>query len=227
MRCAREKIRSFGSRFTLAITEHEADRLLAAIDPHDIFGVRNRELLRLVCHTGLRVSDLCGLTAGLVSHNGVPRQVLHLPASSTKGHHSRIAPLNAVARECVAIILAFNKRHGFSVVADALLLVSRRHQPISVRYVRRLVGGLREAAGLDVAAVPHSLRHLFASNVARRAGMHVCKELLGHARLETVATYAHVTREDLVAAVNQLSGHALAREGSDQVAVSARGNLIS
>ncbi|MBM3462815.1 MAG: hypothetical protein FJX76_12000 [Armatimonadetes bacterium] len=205
------------------ITEYEADRLLAAIDTREIFAVRNREMLRLVCHTGLRVSELCGLTAGLVSHNGVPRQVLLLPAAITKGHHARIVPLNTVARECVAIILAFNKRHGFSVVADALLLVSRRHQPISVR----CVAGLREAAGLDVAAVPHSLRHLFASNVARRAGVHVCKELLGHARLETVATYAHVTREDLVAAVNQLSGHALAREGSDQVAVSARGNLIS
>jgi site-specific recombinase XerD len=184
----------------------EVQQLLQAVNRRAPFGERDHAMLALALHTGLRVSELVGLDIRHVAHDGQPRQALHLPSELGKGGRERILPLNDVARRAVAVILDFNRRRGFSTAADRPLLVNRKHDRISVRYVQRLMEATREKAGLDVQATPHTLRHSFASRVACKTGnLRVVQQLLGHKRLSTVEIYTHPTREELEAAVALLA----------------------
>lgn len=188
------------------INESEAGRLLAAISTDDIFGPRDRAMLMLVLHTGLRVAELCGLDIHHVALDGQPRQALHLPSALAKGGHERTIPLNDVARRAVAAILGFNARYGFSTAPTAPLLVTRKHQRITVRSVQRLVAQLRERAGLDVPATPHSFRHCFATELMRASSnLRIVQKALGHKRLQVTQVYTHPTNDDLAAAVAALA----------------------
>ena len=85
--------------------------------------------------------------------------------------------------------------------------MGKYHQRISARYVQLLVQRLRNKAGIDIPASPHSFRHAFTSRVAEKTGGNVLilKELLGHRRFETVQIYAHVSRAQLAEAVGLIA----------------------
>ena len=129
-------------------------KLLRAIDLRDPFGPRDYCVLVLAAHTGLRISELVGLTVHMVFHQGAPRQVLDLPAQLCKNHHGREIPLSPTARKAIGKIVRFNVARGFSIAPHAPLLVSRRHNQLPVCYLQRLVAQLRKQVGLDVKASP-------------------------------------------------------------------------
>ena len=183
----------------------EIRNLLHTLTPRSPFGARDLAMLVLALHTGLRVSELVGLDVSHVASSQGPRQTLDLPAGLAKGGSGRLIPFNQVARDAIADILAFNQRRGFSVAPGAPLFVNRRHQRLSTRYVQRLMEALRNQADLDVHATPHTLRHTFASQVARKHGnLRAVQALLGHRRLATVEIYTHVDRQELAEAVATL-----------------------
>ena len=162
-------------------------------------------MLVLAYHTGLRVSELTGLDVVDVSVDGQPRSLLHLPASIAKGRHSRLVPLNETAQRAIVALLSFNTRRGFSVAPHAPLLVTRKHTRLSARAVQLRVAELRQLAGLDVQATPHSFRHAFGSRIAEKTGnLRVVQQLLGHQRLNTSQIYVYVSRS-LCKAVEKLA----------------------
>jgi len=137
-----------------SLTQAETQKLLDAIDPReDLFGVRDRAMLELALHTGLRVSELVGLSIKDVSSNGLARETLHVPASLAKYSRGRMLPLNSTARRAIHTILYFNKSHGFSVAAEA---VTASGGQIPSAYL----GALRAAPG---AALAQQGRHRYPS----------------------------------------------------------------
>ncbi|MHB2018405.1 MAG: tyrosine-type recombinase/integrase, partial [Candidatus Xenobia bacterium] len=167
--------------------------------------VRNHWLLVLFLHTGLRVSEMAGLSVGDVSWNGQPRQRLYVPKHLAKGGRSDgWVPLNTTARQAISEILAFNHRYGFSGASEAAFLTTRKHTHISARSIQALVQKLRERAGLDVPATPHVLRHTFISKLSRHTNLVVVQQAARHRRLETLRVYAHARPEEVCAAVEQL-----------------------
>jgi integrase/recombinase XerD len=136
------------------LTTDQVRRLLAVISPKTAFGYRDRAMLILALHTGLRVSALSGLPVAHVSHKGQPHQWLPVDRELGKGRKERQVPLNEFAQKAVLAILAFNAKRGFSVEPAAPLLVNRQHEHLNVRAIQRLVQQYREMAGLDIAATP-------------------------------------------------------------------------
>jgi site-specific recombinase XerD len=184
----------------------ELDQLLGVIPPRSPFGARDRAMILFDLHTGLRVSELCGLIVHHVAFQLQPRRRLDFPAALGKGGRSRVIPLNSVARQAVVDLLEFNRVRGFQVAPAAPLLYNRDHQPLTPRAVRAIMQKYREAAGLDVKASPHSLRHTFASRIVAATGnAHYAKELLGHRRLNTVEHYLHSQPHQLDQAVELLA----------------------
>lgn len=176
-------------------------RLLGAINLASAFGRRDHALIRLAAQTGLRVSELVGLDVGLVWSNGSAREWLDLPYQIAKGSRSRIIPLSPQARRAVEELVGFLQLRGFQSTPTSPLLQDRRHHRLPVREVQRMVQVARERAGLDIRATPHTLRHGFASEAARKVGLHNVQELLGHKKITSTQIYLHTRPEDLVAAV--------------------------
>ncbi len=173
------------------LTADQVRRLLAVIPPRSAFGYRDRAMLILALHTGLRVSELSGLTVGHVSHQGQPKQWLCVDRELGKGRKERQVPLNEWAQKAVLAILAFNAKRGFSVEAGAPLLVNRRHEHLNVRAIQRIVQQYREMAGLEIAATPHSFRHTFATGYVEKSNTSRAQKVLGHRSLSSTERYLH------------------------------------
>lgn len=169
------------------------------------FGRRDALLISFGYHTALRVGECAGLVVHLVARDGQPRQFLHLPASICKGSRGRVVPLNDKAQACIRQLLAFNCARGLSTAPAAPLFQNRRHGPLSVRSMQKLVAHYREKAGLDVRATPHTLRHSSASHmvVAGVPTVYV-QQILGHRHLSSTQVYCHLSKEQLLEAARAL-----------------------
>lgn len=188
------------------LTKAQENQLLGAIRPREPFGVRDRALVILDLHTGLRSCELCGLNVENVAMDEVtPRSWLDLPGRIAKGKNNRCVPLNETAQSAILEILRFNKARGFSVAPGAPLLVTREHKRLPTRSLRDLMQRYRERANLDIKASPHTLRHTNASRLASAGvNLRVIQQNLGHIKLETVELYVHATAEEREDAVRRL-----------------------
>jgi site-specific recombinase XerD len=180
--------------------------MLAEVELKLAMGPRDYLLLVFAYNTGLRVGELSSLDVANVAINGVPRQTLHIRAAVAKGGQGRLVPLNSLAQKAVSKLLSFNRARGFSVSDEAPLFVTKKHQRLSVRTIQWMVEQLRNKAGIDFQASPHSIRHAFATNVLNTTGnLRAVQVLLGQKRLTSTEVYLHSRRDDLAAAVESLA----------------------
>lgn len=183
-----------------AISRSEIRQILGAINLTKYpFGKRDYLLILFGYSTALRVGEISGLTIGMVDNDREPRQYLHLPAAISKGSRGRLVPLNAKAQECVQKLLTFYNQIGFSTAPDAPLFQHRKGGRLSVRSIQKLVALYRDAAGLDVRATPHTLRHAAASHMiaAGVPTVHV-QRILGHRKLSSTNVYCHPHQSELL-----------------------------
>ena len=172
------------------LTAHEIDGLLegsarSAQDP--AIELRDRAVVELLYGSGVRVSELCGLTVRDIGQDGIARVW-------GKGAKQRRVPMSAAALDAVADWL----RNGRDAVAtnespsDALFL-NRAGRSLTPRDVRRLLDR-RSVAPTH----PHALRHTFATHLLDGgADLRAVQEMLGHADLATTQIYTRVSRERL------------------------------
>lgn len=156
-------------------------------------GHRNLALAQLGIQAGLRVSEMVRLVGGdlkLRERSGEVR------VRDSKGHRSRVVPLNAPARR---VLRRYLGERGEPGEGDVVFL-SERGSPLSKRAVQHAVTVMAARAGIDRIVVgPHTLRHTFALRyLAENPGDLVgLAQLLGHESLDTTAIYVQPSREDL------------------------------
>jgi len=166
----------------------EVEALLAAPERSTWTGRRDHALLLLAVQTGLRVSELIGLTLGDV-HLGAGAHV----ACHGKGRKDRITPLTKVSVSVLRVWLA--ERAGEA--ADPLFC-SGRGRPLSrdavehrlARYAASAARACPSLQGKRVTA--HVLRHTAAMQLLK-AGVDtsVIALWLGHERVDTTQIYLH------------------------------------
>lgn len=183
--------------FSLSVAQ--VRRLLGSVNLRSPFGKRDYLLILFLYETGLRVGECSGLIVHHVySREGKAREWLHLPAMLCKGSRGRSVPLNATARACVEKLVSFNRERGFSVAPAAPLFCHRKHGPLSVRSIQKIIKHYRELADLDLPATPHTLRHSMASQLLASGGSLVsAQKMLGHRRIASTQVYSHASLEQL------------------------------
>ena len=162
-------------------------------------------LLELLYATGLRVSELVGLTvqAAMAEPDFI--------AVKGKGGRERLVPVSSEARKAVSAYLAALRAEPGE--ASRFLFpshgaaghLSRQHFALELKALAR-------EAGLDAAAIsPHVLRHGFASHLlAGGADLRAVQQMLGHADISTTQIYTHIQAERLREVVE--SHHPLAKK---------------
>ena len=167
------------------ISQEELERLLAAPESDNLKTLRDKAILELLFSTGLRVSELCSLPRDLNWRS---------PEISVrgKGGKVRLVFVSDTAREAVKKYLAARKD------MEEPLFLSNKNTALTRRSVERIVKFYAIKAGISKNVVPHSLRHLFATDLLRNgADLRSVQALLGHANIMTTQIYTHVTDKHL------------------------------
>lgn len=175
------------------IIEYEdLERLLKAPEGNGLKALRDRAILELLFSTGLRVSELCKLDRYL---NWKRKEI----TVRGKGEKLRIVFISDTAKNAIKNYL--DKRTD----ADQALFVSYSNNKspktlgrITPRSVERLVDFYSRKAGIAKKISPHTLRHLFATDLLMNgADLRSVQEMLGHASIQTTQIYTHLTNKAL------------------------------
>ena len=191
-------------------TTQEIDLMLSLIDLRDPMGVRDHCIIEILRHTGLRVSELCGLSAGDVAVSAGRgrwqiRSELWLKPDIAKGGAGSLLALNSSARAAILRQLEFQARRGFSTLPEAPLFTSKAHRRLTPRSVQYVFADLRERAGIVAPLSPHSARHNFGACLAQCASLPVVQAAMRHRRLSSTQVYMHPSRAEIMAGVERLA----------------------
>ncbi len=155
--------------------------------------IRNRAMLECLYATGIRVSELVGITRQqLMTQEGVLRV-------RGKGGKERIVPIGRIALEWIQRYLTEN-RPGLikQKRTNDVLFLNRRGTPISRVSVWNIIQEAAKSAGLKKRIYPHILRHSFATHMLEAgADLRAVQELLGHSDISTTQIYTHIDRSYL------------------------------
>ena len=175
------------------LSEADVEGLLAVPDTQTTLGLRDRAMLETLYATGLRVSELVGLTLAQVSLDmGVVRVI-------GKGSKERLVPLGEEAIRSLNRYLATARPALVGNGKSSALFVTARRGPLTRQAFWALVKRIGAKAGIPAARLsPHVLRHAFATHLLNHgADLRVVQLLLGHADITTTTIYTHVARERL------------------------------
>ena len=170
------------------LTFEEVDRLLETPDVSEPAGLRDRAMLEVLYATGLRVSELVGLTLDTIDlENGFVRSI-------GKGDKERIVPLGESAVAAVRAYIDSGRRKQTS----PCLFLNYRGKQLTRAGFWLILRGYGKRAKIGKKITPHMLRHSFATHLLERgADLRSVQMMLGHADISTTQIYTHVIRERL------------------------------
>ena len=147
----------------------------------DYSGKRDALMLELFYQTGIRLSELIGLTLKDIQGNKI--KVLG------KRNKERIIPISDDLVQQIQEYLELRKE--ISSKCQNLLLLDSGNKLYPTFAYRKINYYLGKVTSLDKKS-PHILRHTFATHMLNRGtGLETLKDLLGHANLSATQVYTH------------------------------------
>nr|WP_253283157.1 site-specific tyrosine recombinase XerD [Cedecea davisae] len=170
------------------LSEAQVERLLQAPCTDQPIEMRDKAMLEVLYATGLRVSELVGLTMSDISlRQGVVRVI-------GKGNKERLVPLGEEAVYWVEQYLKYGRPELLNGQSLDVLFPSNRAQQMTRQTFWHRIKHYAVLAGIDSEKLsPHVLRHAFATHLLNHgADLRVVQMLLGHSDLSTTQIYTHV-----------------------------------
>ena len=190
----------------------EVFRLLELPKPESFPGTRDRAILEMFYGTGIRVSELVGLSPDDLKLEQRNVKVLG------KGKKERILPLGKQSTEILKSYLQFRTKYIKNKKvepAPSALFLNQRGQSISVRGVRKIISQYIRTNNFPENISPHSLRHTFATHMLEAgADLRAIQEMLGHASLSTTQKYTHLTIDQLTETYDKAHPRARKKSGT-------------
>jgi len=171
----------------------EVDSILAAATarmaekPGEWGPIRDWTILELFYATGMRLAELVGLNLSDLDFEQMSLRV------TGKGNKQRMVFMNQSAVKALRLYLACRPKTR----TDALFL-NRFRDRLSRRAVELMFEKLKNEAGLQKAASPHTLRHSFATHMLEGGSdLVTIQELMGHQSLSTTQIYTNLSRQKM------------------------------
>jgi integrase/recombinase XerC len=162
---------------------------LECAEPHSV--LRDQLILELLYGTGMRLSELAGLTDSSVDPVSLQVKVLG------KRQKERIIPVTTELCQLVMTYQRERDRH-FGILPTSALLVTDKGKPLYAKLIYRSVGKALTSVAVTGKVSPHVLRHTYATHMLNHgADLNAIKELLGHASLSATQVYTHTGFEKL------------------------------
>lgn len=167
------------------LTPKEVNKILDQPNLGTRKGIRERTILEVFYSTGIRLSELCGLTIYDADLTGKMLRV------KGKGQKERVVPMGKHAvkflREYIRRVRPHYTKKNRS---SRYLFVNKSARPISIQTVEVMVRRCARAAKIKKKVSPHTLRHTFATLLVKNgADITAVQKMLGHSYLRTTQVY--------------------------------------
>lgn len=182
------------------LTLDEQKQLLDQFNLRYITSHRNRMVIKLLLHTGLRLSEMINL-----KWKSVNLMTGQIKVVEGKGLKDRILYINEITIEELQVW----KERAFDIWGKSdYLFTSRKLTQLHPRAVREMIVTYTAKAGIDKNITPHNLRHSFASDLLRNSkNIRIVQKSLGHANISTTQIYTHIIDDELESAMIALSNN--------------------
>lgn len=174
------------------LSEHEIKRLLESLNVGSCDGIRDRAMLEILYATGIRCSELIGLT--LYSVLRKERALLIMG----KGHKERAVIFGESAGQWLDRYLASSRPQYWNARSSHQLFLLGGGRVLTATIFRKAFKIMIQNAGITKSATPHTIRHSFATHMMNHgADIRAIQLLLGHEDITTTAIYTHVAKDHL------------------------------
>ena len=175
------------------LDNQEEQALVAAVTKAG--SLRDRVLIVLLLHTGLRAREICQLRRDQVK---LGKRSGFLEVTGKRNKYREV-PLNATARKMLEEYLP-------TLPPKTIFLFpsGKTKEALSERALGYIVKKYARLAKLrDVS--PHDLRHRFGYRMAESVPLHRLAQIMGHDSLDTTKLYTQATKQDLQQAVETIA----------------------
>jgi integrase/recombinase XerD len=181
-----------GRSLPSTLSEADVESLLNAPDTSVALGYRDRAMLELLYASGLRVSELVGLTLSEINfRQGLVRV-------TGKGNKDRLVP---VGEEALVWLQEFIQKWRLDILGEKktdFVFPTNRGSGMTRQAFWYAIKRYATIAGINKSISPHSLRHAFATHLLNHgADLRVVQLLLGHSDLSTTQIYTYIAKERL------------------------------
>ena len=181
-----------------ALSEAEVDAILDAVVGTDRVSRRDRAMLEVLYGTGMRISELVGMSLPDLDLNGATVRVLG------KGQKERVLPVGRCAHEALTAWLVpagrgeMEPERWASQHDQEAVWLNQRGRRLSRQGAWGAVKKRAQQVGLGAKVSPHVFRHSCATHMLDHgADIRAVQELLGHASISTTQVYTLVSKEKL------------------------------
>ena len=148
-------------------------------------GIRNKAILSVFLDTGLRISELAGLTL-----DDIDMDQGSLLIRNGKGGKQRIVHIGTKAHKVLWKYITIHRRSY-----SRRLFINRNNDPLDIIGIKILIKRLGDKAKVKVH--PHKLRHTFAISYLRAGGdVFSLQYILGHSTLQMTQRYLQSLNAD-------------------------------
>ena len=209
-----------------AITRKQEREFLSFIQADEHFS-RYYDGIYILFHTGLRISEFCGLTIGDIDFKEMRINVDHQlqrkrdmtyvvePTKTTSG--TRMVPMTKEVADCFRRILANRIKPKVEPMIDGytgFLFLDKNEMPMVAlhweKYFKHILDKYNSIYKVQLPKItPHVCRHTFCSNMAK-SGMNpkTLQYIMGHSDISvTLNTYSHVGFEDVKEELSRVAEH--------------------
>lgn len=148
--------------------------------------LRNALILELLFATGMRISELCTLTAEQIDFNDYIIKIYG------KGSKERLIQIcNQNVQE---LLKKYNQSFKFEIASNKFFFINRLGNRLSEQSVRNMITNYAIGAGVPLRITPHMFRHSFATLLLEEdVDIRYIQQMLGHSSITTTQIYTHTS----------------------------------
>lgn len=171
-------------------SEQELKKMSNYYHGYDYLSIRNKVIMLLLIDTGIRLSELIGLTEEQLKYDYI--------IIRGKGAKERVVPKSPLLGKWLIKFLAVRKSYfAYHIIPDNMFL-SRNGKPLTSTMIDHIVKEAGRACGVseDIRVSAHTFRHTYAQYQLKNGlDIYSLSRLLGHESISITQTYLNGMRD--------------------------------
>jgi integrase/recombinase XerD len=182
-----------GRKLPETLNLNEIEKILDGISLDQTQGHRNRAIIETLYGSGLRVSELVGLT---LSNIFFKENIIRVTG---KGDKQRLVPMGSYSKKFIQIYTdEIRQSRKIKKKFEDILFLNRNGRNISRAMIFTIVRNAAYNVGIKKKISPHTFRHSFATHLLENgADLRSIQLLLGHESITTTEIYTHLNNKHL------------------------------